>query len=186
MFGLRLLLSYIIGFLLLTIISFLLGIHFYALTAAITASVLRVFSGGTHASSQTRCCLLGIIIFIPVGLFARSFSPSEPLVFLLVLGIISYGFVVINKYAPAAASGKPISSQIQKVILRKFSFMVLFAWGAFCLVCLAFNDNSLSKALLFSSVLGMFWQLTSLTPFGYKLIKNVDSSLNLIIPKKEA
>lgn len=181
LFGLRLLLSYVIGFLLLTIISFLLGIQFYTLTAAITASLLRVFSGGAHASSQTRCCLLGIITFIPVGFLARSVSPGEPLVFLFVLGIIFYGLVVIHKYAPAATPGKPISSQVQRDILRRISFMVLVSWGTLSLVCLTFNDNLLPAALFFPSALGMFWQLTSLTPLGYRLVEKLDSGLSLIV-----
>jgi len=184
LFGLRLLLSYIIGFLLLTIISYLLGIHFYTLTAAVTASILRVFSGGTHASSQTRCCLLGIIIFIPMGFIAKLFSPGEQFLVLLVIGIIIYGLVIINKYAPAATPGKPISSQIQRDVLRRNSFIVLILWGIICLMGLVFNDNLLLSALLFPTALGMFWQLSSLTPFGYALIKNVDSCLNIIFPKK--
>ncbi|MEL7563753.1 MAG: accessory gene regulator B family protein [Dehalobacterium sp.] len=185
LFGLRLLLSYIIGFFLIIIISYLLGIHYYTLTAAITASILRVFSGGTHASSQSRCCLLGILIFIPMGFIAKIFSPRESLLVLLILGILIYGLFAINKYAPAATPGKPISSQIQRNILRKYSFVVLILWGILCLSCLAFSKNLLLKTLIFSTALGMFWQLTSLTPFGYTMIKIIDSCLNLILHKKE-
>jgi accessory gene regulator B len=172
-FGLRIFFSSVLGYVLLIVVSLLLGIFKYTIAAALTTSIFRIFSGGAHASSQLRCCLSGILIFIPVGFLAKvlSLKFSGSYLIYIIIFIVIYGLIIIYKYVPADTPGKPISSQIQKKYLRAVSFLLLVFWT---IAAVYFIKYQIHKEILISSILGLFWQLITLTSSGYKFVERCD------------
>lgn len=183
LFGLRLFLTSAFGYGFLIVISALLGILQYSLAAAITVSVLRIFSGGAHASSQFRCNLIGIIIYVLLGFVAKiAVFTFSPILLYIVSAIFLLGVCITFIYVPADTPGKPISSKMQRTYLRAISFMILFAW--FMLLISAYKYKFMTTDLILSSSLGILWQLASLTPPGYKIVGIADSFLKTILERR--
>lgn len=184
LFGLRLFVASAAGYAALIIIASLLGVLSYALTAAVTASVFRVFSGGAHAFSPVRCSLMGIIIFSALGFLAKSHPDiSSTLLASTFVVISACGLYIIYRYVPAETPGKPISSSMQRRYLRTTSFSLLIIWsiaGAWLL-----NSPVIDSRILLSSCAGLAWQLLSLTPFGFKVVGGIDTTLKYFMERRE-
>ncbi|SMB98663.1 accessory gene regulator B [Thermanaeromonas toyohensis ToBE] len=180
LFGLRLFLTSISGYIALIIIALLLRILPYVLAAAITASVFRIFSGGAHASSPLRCNLIGVSVFSVFGYLVKMyFHPNYNYTLLISIPIIMFlvGFYIIYRYVPAETPGKPISSQLQRRYLRIISFSLLTVWGIVSLWELSFVVEIIGRKMILSSCLGMAWQLFTLTPLGYRVVGKMDALL---------
>jgi len=62
-YGLTILLSTLGGYLLIMIFSSLFNVTWLALTAAVSASLIRIFSGGVHASCFRNCALTWTAVY---------------------------------------------------------------------------------------------------------------------------
>jgi accessory gene regulator B len=180
LYGLTLVKSFFLGYGFLLLVSFIFGVWSFSLTAAVTASVFRVFSGGAHASSPIRCTIIGVVLFTGFGALAGSVTYTAevyPFITLTFTAIFLLSFIVFYRYAPADTPGKPISSQAQKKYLRTISFSL---FGLYCVSVFLFV-NSFSgypyMNYLTASMLGFFWQVFTLTPLGYSLYHAADSFL---------
>lgn len=150
------------------------GVVDTALASVITSSMLRIFSGGAHASVSRNCILGGGVIFTFLGLFAKLFVPtSSIMLWLTIFGAAGFAFWSVYRYAPADTPGKPITTKKAKDKLRKYSFMVLVGWVAAIFLCLMGFVN-VSANLLYASTLGIIWQGFTLTHSGYRLVDSVD------------
>lgn len=164
----------IIGYTVIILAALPFGVVDTALASVITSSMLRIFSGGAHASVSRNCILGGGVIFTFLGLLAKLFFPSSSIVlWLIVSGTVVFAFWSVHRYAPADTPGKPIVTKQQKDKLRKYSFVFLVGWFAATLLCLMGLVN-VSGKLLYASTLGIIWQGFTLTPSGYRLIDFVD------------
>lgn len=176
-FGLRLLITSITGYLTLIVLGIVLGLLNYVLAAALTASLLRVVSGGAHASSPLRCNLIGAGIFVLLGLLAKVSSRETGALFTAVPIIITLaGSGIIYRFAPAGTPGKPITSTVQRMYLKFASLGLLIVWGVCSVLLVTFAAGEILPVVL-ASCFGMIWQLISLTPVGYKLVGMMDHLL---------
>lgn len=181
LFGFRLFLTTLLGYASLIIISLWLNILPYTLPAAITTSAFRIFSGGAHASSQIRCSTIGLIIFIPLGyLIKLSFTNVLPSLSYLLIFMALLGMYITYKYVPADTPGKPITSKVQRTYLRAISFTLLFIWFIISIYLLKYQTNIFLSQTIYASSLGLFWQLITLTPFGYQVYEILDHILIII------
>lgn len=178
-YGLYMLFSTIIGFVSIVVVGFLLDVLKLAIWAVLTASGLRVLSGGAHSANLRNCTLLGAIISPGIAVLAKKFGQQIPLIGMygLVLGAVLFGLWGILTYAPADNPNKPIISQVFKQRLRKMSLIYLLIW--FCLVTANISGLFFSPAqdVILASTLGISWQIFSITPTGYKLVALIDNSL---------
>ncbi|MDA8233439.1 MAG: accessory gene regulator B family protein [Clostridia bacterium] len=164
----------ILGFLAIGLVGALVGVAGLALTAGLSAGILRAYSGGAHATSPIRCNVVGVIIFIGIGLVAKYLNGwVEPL--WLVIPIALLGFGSIYLYAPAEAPGKPIQSMLKRATFRRISFSLMGFWTGIA-GFLAVNSMALDGFLV-ASALGICWQSISLTPAGHGLIGFLDKGL---------
>jgi len=170
-FGYRLVIYSVLGYLVIALLAYLLGILGPTLTAAITASIFRVFSGGAHASTQKRCVTVGAIIFNILGFVANTFYDNLSVAMLkqfswIVAIIALISFIV---YAPADTPGKPITSKVQKGRLKGISIGLLAVW------IILFNfvikgEINIYRQYLLATSLGLAWQSVSLWKSTYRWI----------------
>lgn len=174
-FSLAVNLSSLVGYLWLILIAGLLGILPEALAAAITASTLRVSSGGAHASCPKNCTLIGLAVFLTIPFLTKIFSINY-LPFLVISALI-IGIPILIRYAPADTPGKPITSKLQIQTLKRNSLIIL---GLTVLIQGLLLNYQWNPTLVLSSCLGLIWQLFTLTPVGYKTVAKLNRLTNCI------
>lgn len=179
LYSLNLIKSSLMGYSLLFLTSYIFGVWRYALTAAVTASVFRIFSGGAHATSAIRCSIIGLTVFTGFGAFAGKIVDKGRLqaflVYLLIL--LLFSFITLYRYAPADTPSKPINSQAQKKTLRLTSFILLASYSVLVLYVSRTSAGNLYINYIAASSLGLGWQMFTLTPWGYSFNHAFDSSL---------
>ncbi len=168
-FGYRLLIYSIWGYLFIILLAYLFNTVQVTLTAAITASLFRIFSGGAHASTQKRCVVVGAIIFNVLGLISSTYHPylsvDQLRGVLWVVAILA--FISFILYSPADTPGKPISSEVQKKKLRSISILLLIGW--FILFNFVIKgETDTNRQYLLATSLGLAWQSVSLWPLTYR------------------
>ena len=170
-FGYRLLIYSILGYSFIVLVALLFGTLGATLTAAITASLFRIFSGGAHASTQKRCTIIGAVIFNLIGLTATICynSISLYLINLLFWIIAIVALITFVLYAPADTPGKPITTKVQRDKLKKISIALLVIWIVLSKFVFKGETNTY-KLYLLSSTLGLAWQSVSLWPSTYRWI----------------
>lgn len=184
LFGLRLITTTIIGYILLIVFSIPFRATWQTLVAALTVSSFRVISGGAHATTQARCSLIGVIVFVPLGILARyCYSLISPYIPLLLVVIFIFGLGGVYLYVPADTPGKPINSVAQKRYLRGLSYIIFVIWSLGAYVCYKKNLG-LAQGFILASILGMCWQIYTLTPAGYTTFKILDGFLKIMMGER--
>lgn len=168
-FGYRLFIYSILGYSFIVVLALLFGTLGASLTAAITASLFRIFSGGAHASTQKRCTIIGAVIFNLIGLTATICYNSISLYLINLLFWITaiVALITFILYAPADTPGKPITTKVQRDKLKKISIALLVIWIVLSKFVFKGETNTY-KLYLLSSTLGLAWQSVSLWPSTYQ------------------
>ena len=183
LYSLRLIKSSIMGYLLLIIVSGIFGVWEYALTAGVTASIFRVFSGGAHSTAPSRCSIIGVIIFTLFGLTAGFLPPyflSDNILYLILL-TAAISVVIFYQHAPADTPSKPINSQAQKAYLRAITFGLTAAWTAAALLL----RKMVPSSLIFASATGLLWQAFTTIPVGYSTVGSMDRLLKILMERRD-
>ncbi|MHB8172770.1 MAG: accessory gene regulator ArgB-like protein [Thermincolia bacterium] len=177
----RIFVSSVMGYAVIILFSVVLGVLPYTLAAAVTASVLRIFSGGAHASSPFNCTFIGAVVFASLGL-AGKYTSGWVGTYLPLLTLLVWltAVAAIIRYAPADTPGKPINTKMQRQRLRIISLTVVFLWGLLALVSLA-GPLEIEREIIYTSTLGLLWQAFSLTPPGYALAGTLDDCFNKVM-----
>lgn len=163
---------------------------FEALILSFTASALRKYSGGAHASSPNRCALIGAITFT---LLAKIVSRLNSIIsFKTNCSIVTLCFLlsyfIIYKLTPVDSPAKPIKTQQKKNRLRKSSFLLLNLLVIISIFLLVFYYKfNIAILLIIVQCLafGVTWQSITLTNFGHLLIRTIDLSLKNIFTKED-
>lgn len=148
-FALEGVLSTAYSFLVILLISLLLRTVKETIAVVLFVGGLRVFAGGVHASTPTRCALMGGVVFGLLGLgvkyLPRPTGYFAPVTIFMILA------VVILIFAPRETTNKKIPPA-QRRILKIWTALILLVF--FFLSLFFVNNPFLTKALL----LGMGWQ----------------------------
>lgn len=170
----------IVGYLAIIAVAWPLGVLKTALVSAITASLLRVFSGGAHAANPRNCILGGAVIFNVLGLLVKYLTPTSAVsVWLFSIGVLAFTSWSVYMYAPADTPGKPINTKKQRNRLRRYSFIFLVGWSGILFLTLL-GVIHINTEFLNASALGTLWQGFSLIPSGYNLIHWIDEILEKV------
>ena len=168
------------------IVGFFTGALYETLLFSITASILRKYSGGVHASSPMRCTIIGAVSSgIFGGFINRFFYKSNiniVIIFSVLLIIIS--LLIILKKAPVDSIQKPIDDDSMKKSFRKKSilliFIITFITISLLLVYIV-NRNVIYIKLIECLIIGTFWQSFTLTKMGDLLVTKIDLGLKFLI-----
>ena len=161
------------------ILARLMGVLPQAAAAALTASVLRHFSGGEHLSRPMRCVLFTAVEFALCGaagqILTESAGAMVPLARLAaVLPPLLLGLAVVLRRAPVEAHTRPLSDDF-KSRLRVRSRLI---GTVICVVvaAAAYTDAWWSWAAFF----GFAVQVFSLTSAGQGFVRLIDRTCNLL------
>jgi accessory gene regulator B len=154
-----------------------LGATPYVVVALITCSSLRLISGGAHSSTYLRCLALGTVILVGIAKLAPMIGMvPQALLFALVAFTAGEGYFVVYKWVPADTPAKPIVSPVKKARYRRLSYIFIAVWAAVVNLWVLYGgDAPLVSALALASIGGIWWQLYSITPAGYRFINVVET-----------
>ena len=163
LYGLTILANSFFGYLILLGVAFIFGWIKIALSVALTASAFRIFTGGAHAKTNIRCITNTAVVFNVLAFFADEISYDFSGVYIrwTVLIISLIAIIMILLLAPVDVPEKPINSRAQKTILKISALFLLLIWTSIVFT----NIDYLSHKLIVASVLGLSWQLLTLTKF---------------------
>jgi len=157
-----------------------------ALIITFSASILRKYSGGVHASSLGICTFIGTLVCV---LFAIAIKLFIPLIYIKTLMISSmivfmWAAIMINKLAPVDTQNKPIKNTKRRMRMKKESLIILCIYLLIVLVNYILYISFEWKAVLVYStcvVFGAAWQIFTLTKSGHSIVNKVDEFLNIFL-----
>ncbi|MBU3092416.1 accessory gene regulator B family protein [Clostridium sp. CF011] len=170
------------------IIVFLFGLLFHvafeALIISFTASILRKYSGGVHASSPGICTFIGTIVCVGEAvLISLLMSSVVNLKLIIIIGtlIFIWSYYIIYKLAPVDSASKPIVKEEKRKRMKKGSTILLSVYLIISVFIILLYINSGGINLLFYALCiysGILWQAFTLTAPAHLLIGKVDTFLN--------
>ena len=168
------------------IASLFLGVLYEALVFSITASILRKYSGGVHASSPSRCIIIGTATAVMAGISIDKifFKFNMITVILVFITIMGFAFIIVAKNAPVDSIKKPITNIEMKKQFKKKSIIALFVFlfAIAILFLLSVRSSGVYYIRAIESIgLGVLWQSITLTKNGISLVNKIDFALKYII-----
>lgn len=166
------------------------GVLYEALLFSVTSSILRKYSGGAHASSSSRCIIIGTSIACIAGISVNHilYRLSIFTIMWISIAFIIFAFIIIVKNAPVDSVKKPITNSEVKKQLKKKSITVIFLFTVIILILFILSQKYLGLYYLkFIECisLGIIWQTFSLTKRGISLMNKADFVLKFIIEGDE-
>ncbi len=168
------------------IVSLFFGVLYEALLFSITVSILRKYSGGAHASSSSRCIIIGTTLAVAAGMAIDKifYKLNMPIVMLISMACIAFAFIIVVKNAPVDSIKKPITDIEMKKEFKKKSIIVVFIFSLIIIVLYVLNKKYLELhyiKFIESISLGVLWQTSTLTKSGISVLNKVDFVLKYII-----
>lgn len=153
---------------------YLLGCFWTTLAVALTAFVLRLFSGGAHSSSPLTCSLIGMVIVPLLGKTAAVAAPFLNPVSLSVIVISGFipSLLINRRLAPVDSPAKPINDMKKRRKLRLLSGLAVLVLTVVQLVLSFFG---LIPSIVLAVSLGLWWQTFSLTGAAHRFAAFIDN-----------
>ena len=152
LYGMKVFLNNLMGFLTITITASLAGCLFNTLAAYITAASIRIFAGGIHAKSPIICYISGTLLFVGIGLISPFLRIINEHNLLAVLFVSVVSLVIFILFAPVDTPNKPIKPMDKEKLRR----LTLIAWGFWTgLLIIGAIKFPINSILITSSTLGM-------------------------------
>lgn len=145
-------------FIIVGIISAILGIFKEMVIYVCLYNLLRIPSFGLHATKSWICLLAMIVLFI--GIPIVSLHLTIPIIIKIVIGIV--GIIFMFKNSPADTKKKPI---INKKRRQVYKFISTIETIIFCILALLIKNNFISNCLIFSIIM----QNCMISPTVYRI-----------------
>ncbi|WP_271811312.1 accessory gene regulator ArgB-like protein [Clostridium beijerinckii] len=164
----------------------LFGVFYEALIFSVTASILRKYSGGVHASSPSRCVIIGAFSAALAGILINNifYSINSITVAVISGAIIIFAFITVFRNAPVDSIKKPIKNIETRKQFKRKSIFVIFIFSFIMIILFMLNEkfSELYYIKLIESIgVGVLWQTITLTKNGINFLNKVDSALKYII-----
>jgi len=156
-----------------------------ALIISFTASILRKYSGGVHASSPNTCTFLGIVVCVGFALIIKLFlAPLIDIKVLLIIAIPAFiwSYYMIRKLAPVDTPNKPIKREEKRKRMKKGALMVLELYFFIIIInMIVYLYFNLNMVIVYSVciIFGVAWQVLTLTKSGHQAIEKLDLFLHI-------
>lgn len=143
-YGLELILSFLISTSIILVIGAILGQIISTLTFLATFILIRQFTGGYHANSYIMCKACTVICYSVSLLLANAF-PIPRLLFIVLLVL---GCLIIWLWGPIENRHKPLTEQVKKK--NKYAALLLFAiWSVIGLI-ISFVQPLISNTVFYT------------------------------------
>lgn len=164
----------------------LFGVFYEALIFSISASILRKYSGGVHASSPSRCVIIGTFSAALAGILINNIFYSINSINVAVISgaIIIFAFITVFRNAPVDSIKKPIKNIETRRQFKRKSIFTIFIFLFIIIILFMLNEkfSELYYIKLIESIgVGVLWQTITLTKNGINFLNKVDSALKYII-----
>lgn len=186
-YGAFALIQMLVSVVLVMVFGYLFNVVIEALIISFTASILRKYSGGVHASSPNTCTFLGIVVCVGFGLIIKLLLAPlliTKVLIPMVIVVFMWSYYMLNKLAPVDTPNKPIKREEKRKRMKKGSLILLGAYFLVILINLIiYLTFSLNVFLVYSIciIFGILWQVFTLTKSGHKVIKKLDQFLNILL-----
>jgi accessory gene regulator B len=165
-YGFQIVIGGIVKFVLLVLITLLLGVFLPTFTVLIFFGALRVPAGGYHMDNYTKCMVTSFGIFILLGFlvkFTYQFCSFGLLAFLSAV-VFAVTLITVIKWAPADTPFKPITKPKQIKRLKILSIIMVFIWMVIDIILIYYRMNF----YVLAGCLGMLMAAFIVSPAGYR------------------
>jgi len=170
------------------VIGILLGVLNEALIFSVSVAILRKYSGGVHASSPSRCIIIGTVFAAIAGITIDKLFCKLATSTVTVISIfcIIAALIIVFQNAPVDSIKKPITNIEMKKRFKRNSYAVICIFSLLILTLFAINKTypELYYIKIIESIsFGMLWQSITLTKTGTLAINKVDFTIKNIIER---
>ncbi|EHL07762.1 accessory protein regulator protein B [Desulfitobacterium hafniense DP7] len=156
----------------------LLGLTPYVLVAFLTVGTYRLFSGGYHSETYSRCFIFSVFLFLGMGKITQLLLPYFKLPVAQIITLICVVFVwslwIAIKWAPAETPNKPLAEG-EKTRQKKFSVIWVLLWFLVTsFLALAFPLEK-TGIIVLGTLLAHTLQSFSVTPLGFRAMRSLDT-----------
>ena len=156
------------------------------ISITVSSTLFKRYSGGVHATSPTRCTIMGIVFSVLLSVVCKVINSSVHGAYNLVLVISSYtiALYVLYKKCPVPSKNKPMRSENTRKRLRKKAFkttIIMLFIDIVLYILYSYYNINLIETVLVGMLLGMLLQIFVLTNLGNKCIESVDRVLKIAI-----
>lgn len=155
----------------------ILNIFMEAVILSFAVSILRKYSGGTHASTSMSCALVSVVFCLGGGLLMRSISETGILpVYLYAIDsiVFIFAFIISLRNAPVDSPNKPIRTERKKHRMKMTTLVILSFYFLISLILLYQSRSPIFVSWLLCLLLSVIWQVSSLTKPGKIVLEGLD------------
>lgn len=165
------------------------GVFYESLTFAISATIFRKYSGGAHASSPSRCIIIGTILAVTAGILVDKivYTINSSTIMIMNMAFMISAFIIVFKNAPVDSIKKPITNIEIRDQLKRKSIFVIFIFSAIIIILFILSQkfSELYYIRLIECIgFGILWQTITLTKNGISFLNKVDFVLKYIMDAK--
>lgn len=171
-YGLEIIMGMLIKGTVLFSLAYLLNIVPQVAMALAAASLFRLLSGGGHCTGYWRCLVLGVTIYLFIGVAAAN---TASLITLHLLKFMAGIVIIIStactvKWAPGEVPYRVLKGKREINMFKTLSLLYLLLWAGL-IIHLADRGNS---SFMLAALLALAVQTISFTPRGYGLVARAD------------
>ncbi len=165
-YGFQVLIGGIIKFMMLAVVSLILGAFLPTMVLMVSFSLLRLVTGGYHMDTFGRCAIVSITMFVIGGVLSR--YTYQYVNFIIPMILILLAFIAelycIIKYSPRDNPNRPITNKKEITKFRKLAVFNLLMLEIINIILILYNANMYSLSVTFGIGTAAF----IISPVGYK------------------
>lgn len=155
-YGIQVILINMFKLTILFLTSYFLGILSKTIIAVISFAIIRIFASGVHASSNLKCTITNMILFIGNVYLSIQIILNK----YIIITIFILSLILIIIYAPADTEDRPLLSVKLRKKLKMYSIICTLLLGIISLNC---NNHVFLNIIIFSLLEEAFL----ITPIAY-------------------
>lgn len=178
-YGLFIIMHTFIGIIITLLVGLITGMLIEILLITITSALFKRYTGGVHASTPEICLIIGVILSLILSILCRFIVINIDINKIVFAGmiIIAFSYYMIYYNCPVSSKNKPLKNEKTRKKLKKKAFILLNIYTILLIILYIIYyilKISIVKSIITSFILGIFFQMSSLTNIGSKTINLLD------------
>ena len=178
-YGLFIIMHTFIGLIITLLVGLITGMLIEILLITITSALFKRYTGGVHASTPEICLIIGVILSLILSILCRFIVINIDINKIVFAGmiIIAFSYYMIYYNCPVSSKNKPLKNEKTRKKLKKKAFILLNIYTILLIMLYIIYyilKISIVKSIITSFILGIFFQMSSLTNIGSKTINLLD------------
>lgn len=184
-YGMFIIIHTTVGIFMSLLVGILTGLPLEMMTVTITVAWFKKYSGGGHASTPTRCTVIGVLFALILSLLSYRLIgvlDKEYLIIFTIITMVVCYYIIYTK-CPVASKYKQFKNDNSRNKIRKRAFRLAHFYTILLTILLIININLGFNELyriIVPILLGILLQMLIITNKGSKLIKILDKLLENI------